>query len=130
MTKHINQSTKLDKNLSMKQKLDYYDLILSSKELLAISQIAQDYGMTGENMNKLLHDKKIQFKRGNQWFLYKKFSSKGYAKSYTHTYPRSDGSIGINLLTKWTQKGKLFIYKLLKKDGILPLIEQENNKIS
>lgn len=31
------------------------------------------------------------------------------------------------LHTKWTQKGRRFIYGLLKNDGIVPLIERDEN---
>lgn len=36
----------------------------------------------------------------------------------------SDGSPRTKNHTYWTQKGRLFIYDLLKSQGILPLIER------
>ena len=76
-------------------------------------------------MNRYLHDKKVQFKQGEIWLLYQKYAEKGYTSTKTHNYAGSDGEQHIKPHTYWTQKGRLFIYDLLKADGIIPLIEQE-----
>ena len=40
----------------LKPKADYVDRILKSNSLVTITQIAKDYGMSGQGMNKVLHD--------------------------------------------------------------------------
>lgn len=107
----------------LQPKASYYDLVLQNKSLVAISVIAKDYGMSAKKLNKILHELKIQFKQGNTWLLYQKYAGKGYTQSKTHTID-ADYS---KMHTYWTQKGRLFLYDLLKnKKGILPLIEQQN----
>lgn len=104
-------------------KATYYDLVLQNKSLVAISVIAKDYGMSAKKLNKILHELKIQFKQGKTWLLYQKYAGKGYTQSKTHTID-ADYS---KMHTYWTQKGRLFLYDLLKnKKGILPLIEQKD----
>ena len=111
----------------MKPKASYYDVVLNCKDLVAISVIAKDYGWTANHMNQYLHEKGIQFKQGKKiWLLYKEYAEKGLTSTKTHTYSGSDGSTHSRLHTYWTQKGRLFIYDLLKKDGILPIMEQED----
>lgn len=108
----------------LKPKADYVDKILQNKSLIKISSIAKDYGMSGRKMNELLHELKIQYKQGEQWLLYANIQDKGYTSSETHEYPKKDGTTDVRLLTKWTQKGRIFLYEELKKNGYLPMIER------
>ena len=108
----------------LKPKADYTDTILQSKALVNINQIAKDYGMSGREMNKILAEKNVQYKQGNQWLLYRKYHDKGYTSSETVNITRTDGTPDVIMRTKWTQKGRLFIYELLRKNNILPVIEK------
>lgn len=114
----------------MKPKVDYVDGILKSKSLLKIASIVKDYGMSDQQMNKLLHEMGIQYKSGEQWLLYAKYQSSGYTHSEIIQFVRSNGKLDINLITKWTQKGRLFLYEKLKAKGIIPVIEQEYEKVA
>lgn len=107
----------------LKPKADYTDVILKNKGLVTITQIAKDYGMSGKAMNKKLHDLGIQFKQSGQWLLYSGYQAKGYTHSETIDIVKADGTSDIKMNTKWTQKGRLMIYKKLSSIGILPVIE-------
>ncbi|MGW7932598.1 phage antirepressor KilAC domain-containing protein [Staphylococcus xylosus] len=109
----------------LKPKADYYDQILKSKKLITVNAIAKDYGMSGQAFNKLLHELKIQFKQSGQWLLYARYHDKGYTHSEPHKYVKRDGTEDFNLHTKWTQKGRIFLYNLLKENDILPTIEKQ-----
>lgn len=108
----------------LKPKASYYDVVLNCKDLVSVSEIAKDYGKSARWLNEKLHELGIQFKQGGKiWLLYQKFASKGYTSTKTQTYNGNDGNVHTRVHTYWTQKGRLFIYDLLKKQGILPEIE-------
>lgn len=107
----------------LQPKASYYDLILNCKDLMATSVIAKDYGKSAAWLNNYLHDKGVQYKQGEIWLLYQKYSGNGYTSTKTHNVTGSDGLQHNKVHTYWTQKGRIFIYQLLSADGILPLIE-------
>ncbi|WP_078577358.1 phage antirepressor KilAC domain-containing protein [Salipaludibacillus agaradhaerens] len=113
-------------NQKMKPYAEYAKKILSNPGLVSVSSIAKDYGMTAQQLNKKLHELGVQYKRGEQWFLYRKHDGKGYVHSHTFEYKHRDGTRDVNPTTKWTQKGRLFIYSLLKDNDILPEIEKHD----
>jgi prophage antirepressor-like protein len=108
----------------LQPKATYYDLILQSKDLLSVTQISKDYGMSATKMNRILHELGVQFNQSGVWFLYAKYQTGGYTQTKTHNYAKPDGTQGTAVHMYWTQKGRLFLYSLLKNNGILPLIER------
>jgi Prophage antirepressor len=109
----------------MQPKATYYDLILQNKSVVPITLIAKDYGMSGAALNAKLHELGIQYKQGNIWLLYQKYADKGYTHSKTHVIDAETTKFH----TYWTQSGRLFVYDLLKRQDILPLIEREGLRL-
>ena len=112
-----NQELRHDKN--------YLDLIMRSKALLTISQIAQDYGMSGKAMNKQLAAMGIQYSCNGQWILYARYKDCGYVSSRSIDITRADGRPDVVLHTEWTQAGRKFLYEELKKHEIIPMLERD-----
>ncbi|MHA2620032.1 phage antirepressor KilAC domain-containing protein [Streptococcus agalactiae] len=120
-----NNQLQLDLKEAQKQ-ARYLDLIIESKGALRVTQIAADYGMSANKFNKTLLEFGVQHKVNGQWILYKRHMGKGYTDSHTFDYQDKNGHTRANVTTTWTQKGRLFLYELLKDNNILPLIEQED----
>lgn len=119
-TENIMQKQQI---LEMSPKITYYDEVLRCTDGVIVTQIAKDYGWSAKKLNAYLRDKGVQYKRNGQWLLYQQYAELGYTKSKTSLV---DGVPYISTL--WTQKGRLFIYDLLKSDGILPTIEKKEVK--
>lgn len=121
-----NEIIKLSNEIvSMKPKAEYYDKIMSSTDCIDITQIALDYGMSAQALNKKLHELRIQYKVNKQWILYSDYLQCGYVKSIPVDISRDrDWSKTANH-TRWTRRGAIFIYEKLKTIGILPLMERQ-----
>ena len=108
----------------MQPKVSYYDAILQCKDLISVTVIAKDYGISAKEFNSMLHNLKIQFRQGDIWVLYAKYQGNGYMKTKTHNYVSSDGEQHSKEHSYWTQKGRLFLYEILKQNGVVPLMER------
>ena len=106
-------------------KVTYYDTVLISSSLVKTSVIASDYGMSAQKLNKILADLKVQYKQGNIWLIQRKYQYEGYTQTETYAYEdKKTGETKSRCWMKWTQKGRLFLYELLKANGYLPVCEQ------
>ena len=108
----------------MKDKVSYLDIILATKSSVLVTQIAQDYGESSIRFNRRLKDMNIQYQRGKQWILYADYKDCGYVTSETYLIKHKDGSEDVRMNTKWTQKGRRFLYEKLKSVGVSPVFER------
>ena len=108
----------------LQPKADYYDLVMSSKNTLTTTQVAADFGLSAVRFNQMLSAWKIQYKVNNQWILYQQYKDKGYVRSVARPIKTNGGYRFCAESTQWTQQGRLFLYELLKKNGILPVCER------
>ena len=106
-------------NKKLKPKATYFDQIMASKSLMITTTIAKDYGMSAKAFNDLLKKLKIQYKLGGIWYLYSKYQDNGWVSSSTRIIDNKP-----RIITKWTQKGRVGLYNLLKAHDIVPMIEK------
>ena len=116
----VENAIKTQQIAEMTPKVSYYDIVLQSPSLVKTGVIASDFGMSANKLNSLLHDLGVQYKQHDIWLLYAEYRDKGYTQTKTTTY----GENKTKCWTYWTQKGRLFIYDLLKSEGILPVCER------
>ncbi|MCI6062123.1 MAG: phage antirepressor KilAC domain-containing protein [Ligilactobacillus salivarius] len=114
-----NKQLKIENGI-LKPKADKYDRYLSNKGLITITEIAKEYGMSGRELNKFLHDKRIIYKKGDKWFVYQRYANDGLV-GY-EIYMPEDREIRRTL--KWTTKGEQFIRNILEDEGIKPVLER------
>ena len=103
----------------------YVDTILSSTGTMTTTQIAADYDMSAQKLNRILHEEGLQHNVNGQWILYRRHMGKGYTKSNTFYFNHSDGKPDAKITTQWTQKGRLVIHEMLTKRGIVAIMDRE-----
>ena len=107
-------------------KASYYDVVLSCKDLLSTNTIAKDYGWTEHEMNTWLEKQGVLFRQGETWLPYHKYVAMRYINVETDVQLSNCDDCDATcstIHTYWTQKGRLFIYDLMKAAGFLPSME-------
>jgi len=98
-------------------KVEYHDRVLTSEGSLSVTQIAKDFPFAAPTLNDILKYEGVQYKSGGQWVLKAEYQQRGYTDTYTGIV--ADGGFSY-VNTKWTQKGREFIHRLLASKGIHP----------
>lgn len=97
-------------------KVAYHDEVLTSTSTYNTTNIAKEFGMGAPTLNKILHEKGIQYKMDGQWLLYHKYQGLGYTRTVTNTYDNGYGEVHTRQQTVWTERGRQFIHQVMKAD--------------
>lgn len=111
------------KVIEMQPKAEYYDKVLETTNSVVVTQIAKDYGYSARKFNELLQSMGVQYRVGGQWVLKAQYQDKGYTETKT-VHTMNYGRTFSTIQTRWTQKGRHFLYELLESNDILPLHTQ------
>ena len=106
--------------VDMLPKSNYFDVILQCKDAIPVTHISKDYGMSAVAFNKILASIGIQHKVGKTWVLKSPYDRNGYTVSETI----HDGGTSATILMKFTQRGRYWLYGILKDAGHIPVMEQ------
>ena len=94
-------------------------------------QTKEHYGINGMPKSQRLKDPPAQrtlkrlgpiqgvYLNDGTWVLYRPYDQQGYTTTYTIQCGKT-----VKMQTNWTQKGRYFLYELLRDQGILPNIER------
>lgn len=111
---HQNKLQSAELKLSA-PKVQYVDDVLLSSKTYTFTQIAKELNMTSAKaLTNILKEKNIIYRQSGQWLLSALYCGRDYTKVRTHTYTDSEGSIGTNSITVWTEKGRMFLHQILK----------------
>jgi len=109
-----------DEIVEMLPCVEYCENILQCEDVIPVTVIASSYGLTAATFNSILHDLKVQRKVGGTWVLYAKYANNGFTVLRTYQI----GNKCSVRHTYWTEKGRHFLYEILKFYGLLPEIER------
>jgi len=111
-------------------KVEYFDEILQSKSTYNTNQIAKEFGFSAVTLNRKLAELEIQYKQNGTWLLYAQYQNKDYVKTKTFTYVGTSGETKTSMQTVWTEKGRLFIHKVIRQQKIINnvITKELNNK--
>ena len=95
-------------------KVEYFDNVLQSSSVYVADQIAKELGITAITLNKKLVKMGILIRRNGQLLPTADYCDKGYTKTRTFYYEKTDGTKGSNCITVWTEKGRDFLLTILR----------------
>lgn len=98
-------------------KVEYYDQTLAAENMLTTRQIANELGITANELHNKLQQLKIIFRQSNQWLINKPYSTWKLHGTRTYTYydTRKDVTYAKPYLV-WSQRGRRFILALYKNN--------------
>lgn len=92
-------------------KADYTDKVLQSTNTYTFTQIAKEFGFGGaKSLIADLQAKGIVYRQSKQILLRSRYCGQGYTSTRTAYFTHSDGTMGTNTTTVWTERGRAWLH--------------------
>ncbi len=101
-------------------KAEYCDEVLDSVSCMTTTQIAKELEMSAIELNRWLCEQGIQYGQSGQYMLYADYARRGFAKNRSHSYRDSNGELHTRTYLVWTERGREFIHKVIKRTSPPP----------
>lgn len=99
----------------LRPKAQYAEEVLDAVSCFTTSQIAKGMGMTAVALNRFLCEHGIQYRQSGQYLLYADYARKGLATNRIYMYHDTYGEVYTSSRLVWTERGREFIYQLVRK---------------
>jgi Rha family phage regulatory protein len=99
-------------------KVKYYEDVLSSENLMTITDIAKNYGYSAVSLNEWLRAWGVQYKKGKRYYITAKYQSNDYVRIIPSLQVRDGKTFVVNEM-RWTESGRKFIHELLISKGLI-----------
>lgn len=98
-------------------KLDTYHRIMDSESTFTLTEVAKENGMTEYKLRSILMEAGVVYRKekGGVLLLKSGYDDKGYTKDVVSRVGTRYGTTVTNHQTRWTERGRQFIYDLLHR---------------
>lgn len=86
-----------------------YNNLLNVEGTFTTKHIAKELGMSAIRLNKILCEKRIQYRESGAYVLYQKYADKGYGVYRVAHYEHKSGERDTSHYLVWTNKGRDFL---------------------
>lgn len=97
---------------------DYTREVLQSTSTFTLTEVAKDLGLRSVGqLTEFCRRHKVLYRQSDRWLPTANYAAKGFFATRTAKFFHNDGTIGTNLSTVVTEKGRVFLHKLMEEKG-------------
>lgn len=97
---------------------DYTREVLQSTSTFTLTEVAKDLGLRSVGqLTEFCRRHKVLYRQSDRWLPTANYSARGFFETRTARFFHNDGTVGTSISTVVTEKGRVFLRKLMEEKG-------------
>lgn len=97
---------------------DYTREVLQSTSTFTLTEVAKDLGLRSVGqLTEFCRRHKVLYRQSDRWLPTANYSARGFFETRTARFFHNDGTVGTSISTVVTEKGRVFLHKLMEEKG-------------